>query len=200
VIRAVIIAYNEARMLPGCLESVHSQVDEIVVVDGAYRRFPHTVPYSTDKTRQIAEAYGARWIECPPDGWERQYHKRTAYLVGAEGDWYLHIDADERLVGTLPELVDGNIYALLIQNRAGVPGWCPRIFQHRGHMRYEGSHNALWSDDRLVHLAGAIKVPPDDCRLLHLAHLRRAERQRDKVNYYAWQKPAEQSYRRRHGI
>jgi len=199
VVRAVVIAFNEERLLPGCLESVHGQVDEIVVVDGAYAQFPHTVPWSTDKTRQIAEAYGCRWIGCET-AWPGQVEKRSAYLVGQEGDWYVHVDADERLCGVLPELVDGRHYALRVASRTGHESWSPRIWQHKGHMRYEGSHNALWSDGELVHLRGVTHVPAEECRLLHLAGLREPERQRDKAMYYAWQKPAERPYRRAHGI
>lgn len=197
----VVIAFNEEQMLPGCLDSLQGQVDQVVVVDGAYARFPHEVPWSTDATREIAWCYGAEWIPCP-DGqpWPTQVEKRTAYLVGQEGDWYLYLDADERLQGVLPWPEDGQHYAFRINNRTGSEVWSPRLFQHRGHMRYHGSHNALWSDDRLINLPGAVQVPAEQCRLVHLAVLREMGRQLDKRRYYAWQKPAERPYRRAHGI
>jgi hypothetical protein len=197
----VVIVFNEEGMLPGCLDSLMGQVDHIVVVDGAYARFPHQVPWSTDATREIAWCYGAEWIPCPNgQPWPTQVEKRTAYLVGQEGDWYLHLDADERLRGVLPWPEDGLHYAFRINNRTGSEVWAPRLFQHRGHMRYQGSHNALWSDDRLINLPGAVQVPAEQCRLIHLAFLREMERQLDKRRYYAWQKPAERPYRRAHGI
>jgi hypothetical protein len=203
---ACVIAFNEEEMLPGCLESLQGQVSRIVVVDGAYAQFPHIEPVSTDATRAIALAYGAQWVDPPEDGegypmaWPDQVVKRSAYFVGSEGDWYLWIDADERLVGCLPVPEDGQHYALQINTRDGRVSWVPRLFQHRGRMRYEGSHNAVWSDDRLVHLAGATYVEPEQCRFVHLSHLRDEERQIAKRSYYAWQKPAERPYRRSHGI
>ena len=117
-----------------------------------------------------------------------------------EGDWYFHIDADERVVGCLPVPEDGQHYALQIFTRELHNTWVPRLWQHRGWMRYEGSHNALWSDDRLIHMKGSVRVDPSDCRFLHLSHLRHEDRQRDKGKYYAWKRPAEMGYRRAHQI
>jgi hypothetical protein len=196
---AAVIAFNEERMLPGCLESVQGQVDLIVVVDGAYAKFPHTVPWSSDATKEIALAYDALWISTT-EAWESQVAKRSAYLIGQEGDWYLHIDADERLIGTLPVPQDGQHYTLQIHSRSGRLGWSPRLFQHRGWMRYEGSHNGLWSDEWLIHLSGATQIDPEECTLLHLAQLRDEQRQLDKRRYYGWQKPHERPYRSLHGI
>lgn len=206
MIIACIIAFNEERMLPGCLESIQGQVDRIVVVDGAYSRFPHEVPYSTDATREIAWCYGAEFIECPKDAdgvpqpWEDQIVKRSAYLVGEEGDWYFHIDADERLVGTLPEPENGKHYAFRIRTRGLHETWVPRLWQHRGFMRYEGSHNAVWSDDRLVHMKGVTKVPGEQARFLHLSHLRNAQRQREKRGFLPERRERERAYRELHHI
>jgi len=208
---ACVNAFNEEQMLAGCLESVQGQVSRVVVVDGAYAQFPHSEPCSTDATRAIALAYGAQWVDCPEDedgypmAWADQVVKRSTYLVGSEGDWYLWIDADERLIGVLPVPEDGQHYALQINSRDGRVGWGPRLFQHRGQMRYEGSHNAVWSDERLIHerlihLEGATFVEPEQCRFVHLAHLRNEERQIAKRQYYGWQTPAERGYRRAHGI
>jgi len=207
VIIACIIAYNEEEMLPGCLESIKDQVDRIVVVDGAYKLFPHDVPWSTDATREIAWCYGAEWIPCPPgppDGqrrpWETQVEKRTAYLIGEEGDWYFHIDADERLMGTLPEPEDGKHYAFRIQTRDLRDAWVPRLWQHRGFMRYEGSHNAVWSDDRLVHMMGVVKIQTEQARFLHLSHLRNQQRILEKQAFLPGRYLREEAYRTAHCI
>lgn len=207
MIIAVIIAFNEERMLPGCLESLEGQVDRVVVVDGAYARFPHQVPWSTDATREIVWCYGAEWVPCPrgdddgqPRAWVDQVEKRTAYLVGQQGDWYFHIDADERLVGRLPTPEDGHHYAFQVHTRNLRLTWTPRLVQHRGWMRYEGAHNALWSDDRLVHMAEAVRVPPEQARLQHLSHLRCAQRIRDKAGFLPGRYEREREYRATHGI
>lgn len=202
MIIACVNVYNEERMLPGCLDSVVDQVDRIVVVDGRYAHFPGQGAASTDATVAIAEAFGAEVIGPPPGGqpWPSQMAKRNAYLTGLEGDWYLRIDADERLVGLLPiesELQTGVSYALRVR-WSGEPmqSWLPCLFQHQGRMRYEGAHCALWSDDRLIsRLSDAVKLM--EVYLLHLTKFRETERMQVKRQYYAWQRQAELEYRQR---
>jgi glycosyltransferase involved in cell wall biosynthesis len=95
---AIIIAKNEERDLPGCLESLKGVADEIVVVDG----------HSTDRTREIAHAYAAKVFENDFHGYGPQ--KQFA-LEKARGEWVLNIDADERLSPPLIEELrrfDGN--------------------------------------------------------------------------------------------
>ena len=80
-ISAVIITYNEAAHIAGCIESV-SFCDEVLVVDG----------HSTDETREIAVLLGARVIERDWPG----YRSQKAFAVGvAANDWVLCLDADE---------------------------------------------------------------------------------------------------------
>jgi len=205
MIIACVIAYNEERMLPGCLESVRDQVDRMVVVDGAYARFPHPVghPESTDRTREIAWCFGVEIIPLPAGrAWEDQVEKRNAYLVGEAGDWYLMVDADERLVGTLPEREPGRHYAFQVATRDGRMAWVPRLWQHpaSGRIYYEGAHNALWLDGGLMRLEDAIQVPPVRCRLEHLSHLREVRRQRDKAQFLPGRQERERVYRMLYGI
>lgn len=198
-------------MLPGCLESLQGQVDRIVVVDGAYAQFPYEEPVSTDATREIALCYGAEWIDCPDDeegyprAWRTQVEKRNAYLVGEEGDWYLIIDADNRLIGTLPEPMDGMVYVFRSSNRMGQPVWALRLLQHQGRMRYEGSHNGLWSDGQLMNRRflpadRVVYVDPGMCHYVHLAALRSANRLIAKRRFYERQTADERGYRLAHGI
>ncbi len=46
---ACINVFNEVEFLPGCVESLVG-IDEIHIVDGAYKDFPHKKPWSTDGT------------------------------------------------------------------------------------------------------------------------------------------------------
>jgi glycosyltransferase involved in cell wall biosynthesis len=79
---ATIIAQDEERALPACLESLRF-CDELLVVDGG----------SKDRTREVAAKAGARVLERPFDDFARQHEfARTE----ASGDWVLSIDADER--------------------------------------------------------------------------------------------------------
>ena len=80
----VVITQNEEANLGRCLESVSGLVHEMVVVDSG----------STDRTREIAEAAGAKvWTRAFP-GTGRQ---EQLELERAACDWLLFLDADEWL-------------------------------------------------------------------------------------------------------
>jgi glycosyltransferase involved in cell wall biosynthesis len=87
---AVIIARNEERDLPACLASLQGLADEVVVVDS----------HSTDRTREIAAAAGAKVFERDWPGYGPQ--KQFA-LEQAAGEWVLNVDADERVTPALAE-------------------------------------------------------------------------------------------------
>jgi GT2 family glycosyltransferase/tetratricopeptide (TPR) repeat protein len=79
------IVKNEEDNLPGCLESVGDVFHEIVVVDTG----------STDKTKEVAERYGAKVSDFP---WVDSFSAaRNESLRHATGNWTLWLDADDRL-------------------------------------------------------------------------------------------------------
>lgn len=82
-ITGCVITRNEQVMLAGCLESLARCCDELVVVDSG----------STDQTREIAAAHGARVLEHPWMGYRTQ--KQFA-VDAASHEWILFLDADER--------------------------------------------------------------------------------------------------------
>jgi (heptosyl)LPS beta-1,4-glucosyltransferase len=90
-ISVVINTLNEESNIAYALRSVRTWVDEIVVVD----------MHSDDRTREIAEEYGARVY----------LHDRVGYadparefaLAKATGDWILILDADELIPRRLAE-------------------------------------------------------------------------------------------------
>lgn len=206
MIIACVIAYQEERMLPGCLDSLEGQVARVIVVDGRYAQFPdlsHEDPAdgrSTDATAAIAEAFGAEVILPPGRPWATQMEKRSAYLVGEEGDRYLRIDADERLHGSLAGLAPGTDYALRIIWRGGhLQPWVPCLFEQRGEMAYQGAHCALWRDGTLISRRGEC-ARWTQAFLLHLKEHRAAARQQAKQRYYAWQGEMEKAFRRKHDV
>ena len=81
---AVIITFNEERNLQRCLDSLKGVADEIVVVDS----------FSTDGTRQIAEAAGAIFIQ---HSFEGHIQQKNVALSRATCEWVLSLDADEAL-------------------------------------------------------------------------------------------------------
>lgn len=90
-VSAVIITLNEEHRLPACLDSL-AWVDEIVVVDSG----------SSDQTRVVAEAAGARFVHQDWLGYGRQ--KQFA-VQQATNDWVLCVDADERLDTDLQQAI-----------------------------------------------------------------------------------------------
>lgn len=151
---ACMIAYNEEKLLPQCLDSIVDKVDEIVVVEGRIKEFPGKGARSTDRTIEIVKDYGATVIT-QPTPWIDEPTMRNKYLVGKEGDWYLFIDADEKCMTGLPDIADfpAGIIAYSVNIKmisAPVEGWRPRIFRHTGQMEYRKIHDALFSDNKLI--------------------------------------------------
>jgi GT2 family glycosyltransferase len=86
LVSACLIVKDEERDLPACLDSLAGVADEIVVYDTG----------STDATRSIAEAAGAKVIE---GFWDDDFSRaRNMALAACTGQWILHVDADEVLV------------------------------------------------------------------------------------------------------
>jgi glycosyltransferase involved in cell wall biosynthesis len=81
---AVLIAQNEEKTIGDALASV-AFCDEVLVVDSG----------STDRTREIAEATGARVIVNAP--WPGFVAQRDFATRAARHDWVLALDADERV-------------------------------------------------------------------------------------------------------
>ncbi|MGH9440711.1 MAG: glycosyltransferase family 2 protein [Thermoanaerobaculia bacterium] len=126
LISAVILAFNEEKNLPDCLESLATVASEIFVVDSG----------STDGTREIAARFGANLVEHPFSNYSAQRNWAIDNLPLA-GDWVLHLDADERLT---PELareigeelprVDAGVGGFLFRKRTVFLG---RWIRHGGH-------------------------------------------------------------------
>jgi len=139
------IVKDEEEFLPRCLESVKDVVDEMVIVDTG----------STDRTVEIAEAYGAKVYSHP---WRDSFSEARNYgLQFATGDWILQLDADEELaredalilkeiLRTVDKVPEVNAIFVAIHNifKGGVAKhYFQRIFR-RGHGHYEGIvHNQL---------------------------------------------------------
>ena len=82
-ISATIITFNEEAKISEAIKSL-AFVDEILVIDSE----------STDRTREIAEALGARVMVQKWLGFARQ--KQFA-VENAKHDWILSLDADESI-------------------------------------------------------------------------------------------------------
>ena len=80
-ITVIVLTKNEATFIERCIQSV-AWADEVLVIDSE----------STDKTRELAQALGARVAVQPWLGWPGQRSKAVSL---ARNDWVLFVEADE---------------------------------------------------------------------------------------------------------
>jgi len=110
-ISVIILTKNEARDLPGCLESV-AWCDDIHVYDSM----------STDATVDIAIAFGATVTQRPFDNWASHQNWGLAN-IRFKHPWVFYIDADERMTDRLVRSAKqavasaGDVVAFSIQRR-----------------------------------------------------------------------------------
>jgi len=144
-ISACMMVKNEEELLPGCLKSIRSWVDEIIVVDTG----------STDSTIEIARSYGAQVFE---QEWSKDFSKHRNYSISkATSDWVFIIDADEEFVeddlADLRKAVNQEKYRIIsmsVLNMNPKTGEytsflpSPRLFRRDAGFKYEGIvHNQL---------------------------------------------------------
>jgi glycosyltransferase involved in cell wall biosynthesis len=90
-ISACIITLDEADRIEACLASL-GFCDEVIIVDSG----------STDATRALAAAHGARVLQRAFDGYRTQ---KEFAVRAARNDWVLCLDADERVGPALREAI-----------------------------------------------------------------------------------------------
>lgn len=88
-VSVLILTLNEEINLPGCLESV-SWSDDIVVFDS----------FSTDRTLEIAQAFGARVVQRKFDNWS-SHQNWAVENIEFKYPWVYYTDADERVTEDL---------------------------------------------------------------------------------------------------
>jgi len=202
---ACLSVYNEEKMIRGALESIRDAAGRIVVVDGAYDGFPlvNGERRSTDRTLSIAAEFGAEvigWYGDKGTDTPLQEEKRNQYFIGGEGDWYLIIDADERLKGRIDRRLlnrrGAHAYTLSVSDPVFPlsSNWV-RLVKHSPDLHYEGAHNALFREGVLLR---ANSIP---CmRMASIAHEVRGDPDRAEAagSYYLRQLDHERDFRVRH--
>ncbi len=145
------IVKNEELTLPQCLGSVKDVVDEIIVLDTG----------SSDRTPQIAAAYGAKVYHFT---WTNNFSVARNYaLQYVTGDWVLVLDADETLTPEIVPLLqtaitrDEYILINLMRQEVGAEqspySLVSRLFRHHPQIRFDRPYHALVDDSVAAILA-----------------------------------------------
>ena len=129
-ISAVIITYNEESTVERCIKSVQRVVDEVLVVDS----------FSTDRTQEICENLGVRFIQHEFNGYRDQ---KNFALQQATYDCILSLDADEALSEELKQSI------LAAKNNWDFDGYYSnRLNNYCGQWIYHSN----WYPDRKIRL------------------------------------------------
>jgi glycosyltransferase involved in cell wall biosynthesis len=117
---AVLITRDEERRLPAALDSLRFCEDTVVVDCG-----------STDRTREVAAAAGARVVVNAP--WPGFVVQRNFALGQARHDWVLFLDADERVPAALRSEIEALRSAGFVRDGAAHAGYrMPRVAYYLG--------------------------------------------------------------------
>jgi len=194
-------AYNEADMIEDCVEALRPYVDKIVIVDGAYKAYPHTCPRSINGTLEIIKNISDIFIS-QARAWEDEVEKRNAYLIGEVGDWYIVVDADEIIKGKIDRSIFNSSaigYQMWIKRPSLPRSPVFRIFRHLEGLQYKYAHCLLWSPE-----TGPIR--PDTMPIIdspmfdHYTDSRTDERKKNKGIYYRWLQEHEAKARKEYDL
>lgn len=143
----VILTKDEERHIGDCLDSLAWAHERVVFDD-----------FSTDRTREIAQAKGARVLSHALENFAAQ---RDAALAAVEAEWILFVDADERVT---PELADEVRQVIRYEGeRARVGWWVPRHNYMIGHRMRGGG----WYPDHQLRLLRPRKARYDPAYPVH---------------------------------
>ena len=177
---ACLIVKNEGVLLPSCLESIRSFVDEIIIVDTG----------SIDNTVEIARKYGAQVYHY---AWRDDFSAaRNESLCHASNEWILSIDADEtvdavnaariRDVIVREDIMGATVRQCIPQNAGNIvtayySEYC-RLFRRNPAIRFQGTiHEQILPS--IEHLRG--KVLRSDIVIHHWAYAATEEKKRNRA-------------------
>jgi glycosyltransferase involved in cell wall biosynthesis len=181
LISLCMIVKNEETILPRCLASVQGVVDEMIIVDTG----------STDKTREIARAAGAKLYEFQ---WIDDFSAARNYsLAQASGHWILVMDADEELERDsgqrMRKLAQGdeadaywvilrNFYRNRLQHTLDIP--LLRFFRNHPNFRYRKRYHED-NRDSILESKGRIAHDKDGLIIFHDGYLKPSAQGKPRV-------------------
>jgi len=155
--------YNENKHLPESVKSVYDHVQKIVFVDGRYKGFYNDKPVASDdgmlqwiKDKSNDPDGKFHLIKAPKRPWRNQAAKRSAYLIGKEGDAYLIVDGHDVVTEWRKiNLLMGEIgFARVDQPEEDPPMSVkvPRLFAHKPGIKYVTHSYLEYGDNEFFNL------------------------------------------------
>jgi len=181
--------YNDMPLIVQCIESIYSQVDRIIVVDGSYIDFPGSGS-STDGTIEFLDSIEK--VQLITTIGLSEIQKRNKYLEPlSDGDIVINLDSDEVLVGNIPTLdCDFAIIDLKDGHSKHIQRRATRFFKFRIGMHYENVHYTLYWNGKIINKLHQV-INKDftfeyikDFYMIHNWHLRDELRKHNKSIYY----------------
>ena len=177
-------------------------VDRIVAIDGRIVGMPGDSAYSSDRSHAILGSAPDINSFSQSEPWASEQAKRSAYLVGQPGDWYVVVDADEMLMegGSLYDAIDSlegtpHEFAQIRVVGYGADRLAGRVFRHQEGMCYQHRHFWLAVDDEIV-WKGDTGPVLEDVYLQHRKSERSPERVKARASYQVEQAKLEFPYDR----
>lgn len=188
-LNACIVTFNDWPLIADCVNSLIGKVDKIICVDGRYKDYPGDGWDSTDGTLEYICSQDMDVISTL--GYS-EVDKRNRYLEELEdGDICLNLDADEVLIGEIPELkADFGIVDLHDGHSKHIQRRATRFFHYHTGMIYNNVHYTLYYQGSIINKLREV-INKDfsfeyikDFHLVHNWHIRSHERQHNKSIYY----------------
>ncbi len=189
MIVATYITYNDIETIRESVESIENKVDRIIAVDGRFKDFEGDSEISTDGT--LSYLYGNDNIETHIY-YGDEVSKRNWFLNFVnDGALCLIIDADEILVGEIPDLdTDIGLIDIFEHNDRRRHRRYNRFFRYRDGLHFYGKHYLILDKDNEVFTTLEHEPKKYTCKkiegfhLLHKGKLRSPQRELDKKKYY----------------
>lgn len=190
MIVGVINCYNDMPLIVQCVESIYNKVDRIIAVDGSYIDYPDGSGTSIDGTIEYLDSLEK--VELITTFGLSEVEKRNLYLEGLnDGDTVLNLDADEVLLGNIPNLTcDFGIIDLKDGHSKHIQKRATRFFHYRDGMRYNYVHYTLYYQDKIINKLKEIinrDFTFEDVKsfnIIHNWHMRTDLRKYQKSQYY----------------